>query len=612
MKNINLISEVGGKGASLLKLKDYGFNVPSFFIITSKMFKSFIEFNKMEESIKEAVEDKNYETCQKLIKDGTFDINFTNWVLKEFKKLKTTQVSVRSSCSKEDGADKSYAGQFYTGLYVTEENIFEEIKNCFASLYNKYLVNYAEDIHNSFEMAVVIQKMIASEYSGVAFSTDFISTNKNTIIIEACKGIGENLVSGKTTPTKYFVRKEKRFIENFIGDNLPIEDYIIELAKTVEKIERKYKTPVDVEWAIADQQLYILQSRPIVGFIETKNEYRFNFSRPNMLGMVELDDIAERVGMKEIFNNFYYFKPLFKFNENHIFEVYYNISNIDEDPKCMINYILNNKDKYLKLMDKIYKKSNKLYSTLNNITKKNKNAIIEIYKYAGAFSNIVNFFDKTNVITDYSLGKDESFINTITAYREFFNDIAYKINDLIADISKKLLPDEYQKYSSVIMLDELISNNIDLEKLENRYQDGFIYFDGKLINNKNFENFLENEKISIIKEELKTNGDVISGLVAYPGKVKGKVKIIYTENDFDKVEDGDIIVSPMTTPTFISLMEKAAAIITDEGGTVCHAALIARELKKTCIVGTKTATQVLKDGMTIEVDGNTGKIKILN
>jgi phosphoenolpyruvate synthase/pyruvate phosphate dikinase len=103
----------------------------------------------------------------------------------------------------------------------------------------------------------------------------------------------------------------------------------------------------------------------------------------------------------------------------------------------------------------------------------------------------------------------------------------------------------------------------------------------------------------------------IKGIATNRGIVCGKVKIVVSRNDLGKVEKGDILVSPMTEPVFLMAMKKAAAVVTDEGGALCHAAIISRELHIPCIVGTKIATQILKDGDLVEVDANAGVVRIL-
>lgn len=103
----------------------------------------------------------------------------------------------------------------------------------------------------------------------------------------------------------------------------------------------------------------------------------------------------------------------------------------------------------------------------------------------------------------------------------------------------------------------------------------------------------------------------IEGSIAYKGIVRGIAKIVIHPSEMSKVNKGDILISQMTFPSFISAMQKAVAFVTDEGSITCHAAIVAREMKKPCIIGTKIATQVLKDGDLVEVDANRGVVKII-
>jgi len=101
----------------------------------------------------------------------------------------------------------------------------------------------------------------------------------------------------------------------------------------------------------------------------------------------------------------------------------------------------------------------------------------------------------------------------------------------------------------------------------------------------------------------------IKGRPVYSGIVQGTIKVVLTAKDMYKIKEGDILVASMTTPDIVQAMQKAAAFITDEGGMTCHAAIIAREMKKPCIVGTKIATKVLKDGDRVEVDAGKGTVR---
>jgi len=105
--------------------------------------------------------------------------------------------------------------------------------------------------------------------------------------------------------------------------------------------------------------------------------------------------------------------------------------------------------------------------------------------------------------------------------------------------------------------------------------------------------------------------DEVIGKIGAKGYARGHVKIVMNMAEEKKFLDGDILVTGMTRPEFVPLMKKAAAIITDEGGITCHAAIISRELKKPCIIGTKNASKVLHDGDLVEVDAEQGVVRIV-
>jgi pyruvate,water dikinase len=111
------------------------------------------------------------------------------------------------------------------------------------------------------------------------------------------------------------------------------------------------------------------------------------------------------------------------------------------------------------------------------------------------------------------------------------------------------------------------------------------------------------------KSRMKT---ILNGLGASPGIVKGKVKIILNPKEIGKINKGEILVTVMTNPLYITAIEKAGAIVTDVGGMICHAAIISRELGIPCVVGTGNATKILKDNMEVIVDGTKGKVYLSN
>ncbi len=104
----------------------------------------------------------------------------------------------------------------------------------------------------------------------------------------------------------------------------------------------------------------------------------------------------------------------------------------------------------------------------------------------------------------------------------------------------------------------------------------------------------------------------VKGQVGNKGYAKGVVNVIMNVDDFHKFSEGEILVTTMTTPDFVVLMQKAAAIVTDIGGMLCHAAIVSREINKPCVIGTKIATRVFKDGDIVEVDADNGVVSIIN
>ncbi len=122
--------------------------------------------------------------------------------------------------------------------------------------------------------------------------------------------------------------------------------------------------------------------------------------------------------------------------------------------------------------------------------------------------------------------------------------------------------------------------------------------------------FQDKQNLKRFSEDLKKpEMKIISGMAASPGVARGKIKIILDTSQLPHFKPGEILVTTMTTPNFVVAMKKAAAIVTNDGGITCHAAIVSRELKKPCVIGTRIATQIFKDGDFVEVDANKGIVR---
>lgn len=310
-KHIKLLHEVslkdkevvGGKGASLGEMcKSQQIFVPEGFVITVNAFETFLNESKLKSKIKSVLSDadlinmESIKEASKLIMQDIQTEDMPKSLLTEinvsFKNLEMEYVAVRSSAISEDSAETSWAGELESFLNTSEINLLDNIKRCWASLFSPraliYQMNNKIDIQQ-MEIAVVIQKMVQSDISGICFTANPVNRNFDELIIEASYGLGEAIVSGSLTPDMYLVKKSSRRIltKNVItqeemivkGDathtqtilvrhelqkKQKLEDkIIIELADLCCQIEQYYKFPQDIEWAYHNNQINILQSRPI-------------------------------------------------------------------------------------------------------------------------------------------------------------------------------------------------------------------------------------------------------------------------------------------------------------------------------------------------------------
>jgi len=181
-------------------------------------------------------------------------------------------------------------------------------------------------------------------------------------------------------------------------------------------------------------------------------------------------------------------------------------------------------------------------------------------------------------------------------------------NSVIKKSLIKIFP-KLKSYVNVLRREDL-NNPPSLKACRRRFAN-FIWASDGYNNIQNLKDYAKINKLILKEDKAQLIRSGIRGLTANKGRVTGQAKIIFLTGDLDKVKKGDIIVSPMTTVDMILAIKRAAAVITDEGGIICHAAIVARELNKPCIISTKSATKILKDGDLIEVDADKGIVKIL-
>ncbi|MHA1729098.1 MAG: PEP/pyruvate-binding domain-containing protein [Promethearchaeota archaeon] len=301
---IPTIAQIGGKGHSLAQMFDKNSAVPLFLILKTDFFETWIEalkcsgewneFTQLKDSdlnnptlaVKRLCKTLEYsESQQKILED----------VIKFFKKDGISMFAVRSSSPEEDLEGASFAGLYETKLGVVEETLKDAIKICFVSIFDERVVSYK--IINGFDptqpkIAVIIQKQIISEISGVAFSLNPITNDYDEVVIDANFGLGETVVDGTITPDHFVVNKvDNTIIEKQKGNkNSAVwiqpeggtiskapsnqeefclnDKQVIEISTLTSLVEKEYKKPMDIEWAYENGVLYLLQARPITSYIK--------------------------------------------------------------------------------------------------------------------------------------------------------------------------------------------------------------------------------------------------------------------------------------------------------------------------------------------------------
>ncbi|MFA6446340.1 MAG: PEP-utilizing enzyme [Candidatus Paceibacterota bacterium] len=211
----------------------------------------------------------------------------------------------------------------------------------------------------------------------------------------------------------------------------------------------------------------------------------------------------------------------------------------------------------------------------------------------------------------FEVSKELVFIKSLRAdSRQYLNVVVSRIMDKIAiilGVEVNLLEVLYtEEICKLLDGDKSVLDNLS-ERSEHSVLIGSPSSDYAILIGAEADTFLKDRLLKEIRED--TNS--IKGQIASHGKVIGIVKLVFGPQHINKVNEGDILVSTATSPQLLPAMKKAAAFITDVGGITSHAAIVSRELKKPCIVGTKIATQVLKDGDKVEVDAERGIITIL-
>jgi pyruvate,water dikinase len=307
------LARAGGKGASLARLKAAGLPVPPGFHIATDAYDRFVEANHLVDGIlsaasqaqagdpatpaASAVLDRASEQIQTLIAQGTMPADMEEMIRQRYADLgPDVPVAVRSSATAEDLPDMSFAGQLETYLNIRGgDDVIGAVKRCWASLWTARAIGYRlrQGIPpQEVSIAVVVQQLVAAQSAGVLFTVNPVTGARDELIVNAAWGLGEAIVSGRVTPdtmvidkktgvirSQQIARKEVMTVrhesegvsgtrEEPVPDSMQQQAALqpvqaTELGRLAVKIEQLYGQPMDIEWAMCDGQIYILQARPV-------------------------------------------------------------------------------------------------------------------------------------------------------------------------------------------------------------------------------------------------------------------------------------------------------------------------------------------------------------
>jgi len=303
------IENTGGKGSSLARLARAGFEVPPGFVVSTDAYSAHLRANDLQRRIDAALRDLDYSDFDEVerrageIRDAITGAPVPAEIAREIESAYATlggedYVAVRSSGTAEDLAEASFAGQHDSYLDVRgTEAVLDAVRRCWASLWTARATAYRKQKgfdHAPVRLAVVVQRMVASEVSGVMFTANPMTTAVDEIVINSAWGLGEGIVSGILTPDQFTLQREDlRIKDRVIGSkavrvvrdpdrahgvihqDVPpadqarpslTDDQLADLARLGKRVAAYYGDfPQDIEWALADGTLFLLQSRDVTG-----------------------------------------------------------------------------------------------------------------------------------------------------------------------------------------------------------------------------------------------------------------------------------------------------------------------------------------------------------
>jgi phosphohistidine swiveling domain-containing protein len=275
----------GGKGANLGEMMKLGLPVPPGFCLTVDAYDAHVRAWGLAGEIAPLLKQEDWPGVERVTADifmhRPLDQETIRELLSAYQAMGAPKVAVRSSATAEDMAEASFAGQQETMLNVSgDEALLSAVRRCWASLWSVRALSYRQQRgieHLGVSMATVVQEMVQAESAGVLFTIDPVAQRADRLLVQATRGLGEELVSGRTTGDVYRVERgdKLKVVERDLERaGAPILDdaQVLHLSELSLRLEAHFGSPQDVEFAFAEEHIFLLQTRPVTGLAGVQPE----------------------------------------------------------------------------------------------------------------------------------------------------------------------------------------------------------------------------------------------------------------------------------------------------------------------------------------------------
>ena len=334
-------------------------------------------------------------------------------------------------------------------------------------------------------------------------------------------------------------------------------------------------------------------------------EYRKVMNRSLSVVACQYWEKGERVALLDTCDGVFFAEPMFVFSPGKGVGVYYNYSDPRQDPQRAIEYFNAHPESFQRMRD----------AYLEQCPEVEKMIAMPDVSIGDLYHLLVSIWPA--FVYCAMLGKWDDGTLNLDVQKGFFDlrastdKVFYDADAVLEKFILAKVGSDRSADAEFFTAEEVISGAYpSLENFDQRKK-GFVYFKGELHTPESIPDFVRSLGIEIV-EEVVDDVQELKGQSASIGIVKGPVKILFEKSQMAKVQNGDILVAGMTTPDFMPAIRLAGALVTDEGGITCHAAIVARELGVLCVIGTKIATKVLHDGDVVEVNATKGIVKVIS